>query len=92
MNKHANNPLHAHETVILKTSFLEFPLWSNRISGISATPGLMPAWHNGLKDPASQSWLASGPGPGTPYVCLRAAPPKNILKNKNEKFLLWLRG
>ena len=73
----------------LKLTVWEFPLWHERIGGISAVPGHrfdLPARHRGLKDPAlpwlqhrSHLWLRSDPWPRN-SICQQDSPPKKEKK------------
>ena len=79
-----------------KTQALEFPLWWNRIDGISAEPGLrfdpQPGTVNGLKGPRLlQIWqrsilrLRSDSWPGNSTCYSRRHPPPR----KKPRHLLW---
>ena len=71
--------------------FLKFPLWCNRIGGISVAPGH--TWHGGLKDPAwlqvrfsLQLWLRSDPWPRAGQRRRKKRKKKqNKTKTKNQR-------
>ena len=79
-------------TRIKNDRFPEFLLWDDRISGISAGPGVRsPVPHSVLNDPVLPQlhrlqWrLSSVPGSGTPYA-MGQPKMKKIKTNKKMKF------